>query len=76
MDMRRLAQKLRRAAEALEELMGTDRQTTNEDGKTATAIKKELAISRGLHWTQTTAGKAKLSRQSRKAWAARRRAAA
>jgi len=81
-EIKAFAQKLRNAAASLDELIGVDRPTGNENVKTANKIRKTLKKKRvkknrsynGNHWTQTPAGKKKLARQQRRVWRAKKKA--
>jgi hypothetical protein len=67
-----MAQKLRQAADILDDLIGIDRATKHETSKVAKAIKADLPKNRNLHWTQTAKGRKIISRNSSRAWANRK----
>jgi len=67
-------QKLRRAADLLDDLFGREPKGTNENHHTARKILKAVKKGKGpkgfkyngTHWTQTPAGKKRLARNARK----------
>jgi len=75
MNIKQFAQKLRHAADVLDELVGIDRNTSNETPAMAAKIQKELKNIRkgksykGKHWTQKPENKARLRKILRDALA-------
>jgi len=67
--LKTMAQKLRQAADLLDEIIGVDRKTTNETSSIAKAIRQDLPKNRKKHWTQTAKGRKILSQRSKKIWA-------
>lgn len=75
MTIKQLAQKLRHAADVLDDLMGLDRPTVNETPATAVKIRAALATRRykpGTHWTQRPENRAKLLRMVKRSGAGRK----
>jgi hypothetical protein len=79
MTLKQYAQKMRAAADAIEELLGAGTSVVNENPKVASAIRRDIRKARkvqgyhGKHWTQTRKGRARLSRQSKLSWASGKR---
>jgi hypothetical protein len=73
MNIKLFAQRLRHAADVLDGLIGLDRATENETPTVAKKIIKDLTEKKKPHWTQTTKGRALMSKRSKDAWAAKQK---